>query len=219
MVATYNESATDYEEFGLAYDGSSITTTVSIGSPFDDSATVVSSSASGHHTPYGGDESCDLDISGTSRGTPVKFKISANHGASVRGRVDQVPANACASNQLADGGKRVRVLIERLAGGSWVSTNKRVHYAHLDPVSVSNNDIVSDGDELGELGPDTPAGFPADTQLTCGHSHGAGSPFLDEYHSTCACHSHVHVEGEGATSVVDVSSGYALGDTIMEFDL
>ena len=146
-------------------------------------AVLTSSSADGHHRPYGGSHSADLDVStAASPGQPVRFNIACAV-AEVRGVVEQV-ALACRSRpgdgdeaaQLASGGRRLVLRIERRDGGSWLPTGARLLYAHLDPVLVAVGAVVPPGGELGKLGP-------------------AGRPAGVEYDSACARRSHVHIEG------------------------
>jgi LysM repeat protein len=157
---------------------------------------VTSSSAQGHHTPYGGTRSCDLDIIGASTpGTAVNFDVVAPAGVEVRGVVNII-GPACRSGDLADGGQKVQLNIQRRDGGSgdaWQNTGAWVLYAHLDPVLVSVDEPVAPGARLGLLGP--PAG--------------------PEYNSSCAQGSHVHVEAARGSWVVDVDTQVGR-DTVIE---
>ena len=146
---------------------------------------VTSSSLQGHHTPFLGACSCDLDIRGASSpGTPVRFNVSGPPGVELRGVVRELGL-ACVSRQLSDGGRTVKLAIERReAGGDWSGSGSWVLYAHLDPVSVHLGDVVGVGGVVGALGPS-----------------GGG-----EYHSSCATASHVHVEAAGARCIANKGS-------------
>lgn len=146
---------------------------------------LTSSSANGHHRPWGGDHAADLDVANRdSPGCEVRFHV-ALAGGEVRGVVDDVRA-ACHSLRLADGGYQLRLRIERRAGEHepWLDTGAWLRYAHLDPVAVVANDVVAPGGALGWLGP-----------------AGGG-----EYASSCAMGSHVHVEALRATWVAPVGT-------------
>ena len=190
----------------------------SIGNPFNASTSVTESSNQGHPRPFLGDASCDLDMPGPSRGAPVHFRVTCTEGVRLRGRVDTI-ALACRSRKLEDGGRWVKLAIEREVNGQFVSTGRQVGYAHLDPINVTLGQIVEDGAEIGRLGPASPAGFPANTDLVPGCSHPAGDPLLDEYHAECAQHSHTHMEGFGGFSVVDKISGLLPGQQIFSFEM
>ncbi len=151
--------------------------------PSDGHAVLTASSADGHHRPYGGSHSADLDLStAASPGQPVRFNI-ASVAAELRGVVEQVvlacrsrPGDGDEAARLAAGGRRLVLRIERRDGGTWLPTGARVLYAHLDPVLVAVGAAVLPGGELGRLGP-------------------AGQPPGVEYDSGCARRSHVHIEG------------------------
>jgi len=172
--------------------------TVAILNPldFDGQTQVTSSSLQGHHTPYRGNSSCDLDIRGASTpGTPVRFNVAAPDGTALRGRVAEV-GFACGSRVLSDGGRFVKIAIQTSAGGdAWQNSGARVLYAHLDPVSVSVGDIVPARGFIGALGPD-----------------GGG-----EYDSPCARGSHIHVEATGAGCTVD-EGAIIRNETLMTLD-
>ena len=161
------------------------TTTIDILNPLGqgDDTRVTSSSNQGHHTPYGGTCSCDLDIIGkTSSGTPARFDAAAPSGMEVRGIVSYI-GFACASRKLTDGGHKVQIAIQRRASAtdSWQDSGAWVLYSHLDSVSVAIGDELLPGAVVGLLGPE-----------------GGG-----EYASSCAQGSHTHVEVAGASWVID----------------
>ncbi|MCC6387314.1 MAG: LysM peptidoglycan-binding domain-containing protein [Dehalococcoidia bacterium] len=152
---------------------------------FDGDTEVTSSSSQGHHTPYGGSRSMDLDVAGAaSIGQPIAFNVAAPEGIEVRGVV-RIIGPACRSGQLSDGGSKVQIRIEhRAAGGAWRPSDAWVLYAHMDPVLVRIDDVLAPGTVVGRMGPET-------------------GP---EYDSSCAQGSHVHVEAARATSVLDVGT-------------
>jgi LysM repeat protein len=188
---------------------------LSVVQPFDSSAIVTTSSTHGHHRPYGGTHSCDLDVLTASRGSPVTFELVTN-GPEVRGVVESVRP-ACASGVIANGGSCVQLRIER-HDAEWVPTGLRLLFAHLDPVLVSVGDIVTaSGTPIGALGP-------AEAQdwshgASCGTAHGPDDPRREEYHSSCCVHSHTHIEGFGANMVAGRSTRLAAGDVIMSFEV
>jgi LysM repeat protein len=171
---------------------------LSILSPFDASAVVTTSSTHGHHRPYGGNVSCDMDVHGVSRGTPVAFNLACD-GPQVRGVVESVRP-ACRSQKLEDGGLAVRISLQRL-DADWVDTGLRVLYGHLDPVDVTAGQVVEPGDRLGALGPAVAQHWP-DGNAACRTAHSANDDRRGEYHSSCAVHSHLHIEAFSADSVV-----------------
>ncbi|MFN8506860.1 MAG: LysM peptidoglycan-binding domain-containing protein [Dehalococcoidia bacterium] len=146
---------------------------------------VTSSSSQGHHTPYGGSRSMDLDvIDAPSIGQSIAFNVAAPEGTEVRGVV-RIIGPACRSGQLSDGGNKVQIRIEyRAAGGAWRPSDAWVLYAHMDPVLVRVDDVIAPGTVVGRMGPES-------------------GP---EYDSSCAQGSHVHVEAARATSVLDVDT-------------
>lgn len=162
-----------------------------VGDPLsaDGSAIVTSSSANGHHCPFGGTHSADLDVLGVSQGAEVRFQVACA-SVPVRGVVERI-AMACRSGVLADGGHSLTVNIERLADGTWERTGAWLLYAHLDPVLVGVGDVVAPGHLIGRLGP----------------------PEGPEYRSRCATASHVHVEVNRAGQVM--RSGGACGESLM----
>jgi LysM repeat protein len=144
---------------------------------------VTSSSNQGHHTPYGGNRSCDVALLGrNSQGATAHFDLAAPPGIELRGVVDVIGL-ACASGRIEDGGHKVQLAIHQRPAGSdtWSDTGAWVLYAHIDPVSVATGDQVLPGDAIGILGP----------------------PGGGQYNSSCAQGSHTHVEVRGAQSVVD----------------
>lgn len=181
--------------------------------PFRTSATVTS--GAGHHTPFGGSFAMDLDIGGRSRGTPVEWEISAI-GDVVRGWVVGT-AFACDSETLSDGGRAVHIKIQRsMGGGVWSDTGDSVWFVHLDPTNVTVNTAVYSGAIIGWLGPATAQSWPNGAGCCDDTDHSPSWDYADEeYHSSCACHSHVHVEGVGASTIVSGSVGDH--DTIMTF--
>lgn len=165
--------------------------------PFRAAATVTSSSLQGHHVPYGGTMSCDMDVDTPSRGTPVFFRLATN-GPALRGRVESVRP-ACASKQAEDGGFVVVIALERDSGEA---TGLRMAYAHLDPLAVAVGDLLdASGTLLGALGPDQPQDWGPERGLS-GHEHPPEDPRRAKYHSRCAQHSHLHLEGFGADAVL-----------------
>lgn len=155
---------------------------------FDGATLVTSSSAQGHHTPYGGNRSADLDVSGAeSIGQPIAFNVAAPEGLEVRGVVTII-GPACRSGELSDGGRKVQIRIEhRAAGGEFADSGAWVLYAHLDPVLVKTDDVLPVGTTVGLMGP-------------------AAAP---EFNSSCAQGSHVHIEAIRGTWVAQV--GASLG--------
>ncbi len=144
---------------------------------------VTSSSNQGHHTPYGGNRSCDVAVLGrSSSGATAHFDAAAPAGLEVRAVVTDIGL-ACASGKLADGGHKVQMAIHRRPAGSdtWEDSGVWVLYAHIDPVAVSIGDQLLPGDTIGILGP----------------------PGGGEYNSSCARGSHTHVEVRDADSVID----------------
>jgi LysM repeat protein len=165
---------------------------------FDGKTLVTSSSNQGHHTPFGGNRSCDLDIVGASTpGTHAAFNLGAPSGVELRGVVDEIGL-ACASGRLADGGHKVKIAIQQRpsSGGDWQDTEAWVLYAHVDPVLVDAGATIANGTVVGALGP--PAG--------------------GEYDSSCAGGSHTHVEAPGAISVLDEGTRIA-ADAVMRIRL
>ena len=146
---------------------------------------VTSSSAQGHHTPYGGSRSADLALLGSSsQGVLAEFNVRAPSTMEVRGSVFMI-ANACASGRLSDGGNKVQIRIQtRTDGGGWVDSAAWVLYAHIDPVMVEFGQVLGPGSAIGRLGP------------------ASGG----EYSSSCAQGSHVHVEAASASDVIDQDS-------------
>ena len=161
------------------------TTTISLMNPFAIETEVTSSSLQGHHTPFLGACSCDLDVRGVSSpGTPVHFNLAGPDGFEMRGVVRAVGL-ACKSQLIADGGRTAKLSIQqRPAGSDWSDTGAWVLYAHLDPLAVGLGDVVMPGSRIGDLGP-----------------AGGG-----EYNSSCAQGSHVHMEAIGARCVVNQSA-------------
>jgi LysM repeat protein len=153
--------------------------------PSGGGAVLTSSSANGHHTPYGGTHSADLDVStGKSPGQDVRFAVDCA-GRELRGVV-HVVGFACRSAKVDDGGLKVQLRIEQRAGpqDDWASTGAWVLYAHLDPVAVNVDDKVKPGHVIGQLGR-------------------AGG---QEYQSPCAGGSHVHLEATRGSSVANVGT-------------
>ena len=188
---------------------------LSVVQPFDIAAIVTTSSSHGHHRPYGGTHSCDLDVLAASRGTRVSFELVTN-GPDVRGVVESVRP-ACASGVIANGGSCVQLRIER-HDADWVPTGLRVLYAHLDPVLVSvGNVVASSRTPIGALGPAQAQDWSHGG--SCGQAHGADDPRREEYHSSCCVHSHTHVEGFGANTVAGRGTRLAAGDSIMSFEV
>lgn len=160
---------------------------ISVMNPFivEGQTEITSSSLQGHHTPWLGSCSVDLDVRGiASPGVAVHFNVDAPIGVDVRGKVQDVGL-ACFSRRLEDGGRTVKLGIERRSGGgTWVETGAWVLYAHLDPVRVEPHQVVVAGQSLGVMGP----------------------PSGPEYASACAQGSHVHIEASQATCVVNERS-------------
>jgi LysM repeat protein len=180
--------------------------------PFGAPATVTTSSLQGHHVPYGGTMSCDMDVDTASRGTPVLLRVRTN-GPALRGRVESVRP-ACASRDIEHGGFVVVVALER-AGGE--PTGLRIAYAHLDPVRVAEADVIEvDETVLGALGPEVAQNWGPERGLS-GHVHAPEDPRRAEYHSRCAQHSHLHVEGFGAESVIRARNRPGVDDPVMSF--
>jgi murein DD-endopeptidase MepM/ murein hydrolase activator NlpD len=89
---------------------------------------------------------------------------------------------ACRSQRLADGGRTVKLAVQKRQGaGPWIDTGAWVLYAHLDPVSVGVGEVVIPGQSIGAMGP----------------------AFGPEYNSSCAQGSHVHIEASRARCVVN----------------
>ncbi len=172
--------------------------TLSILSPFDIPAVVTTSSSHGHHRPYGGNRSCDMDVLADSRGTPVFFEARTD-GPPVRAVVESVRP-ACRSGRIEEGGLVVQLTLQRREGSDrWIETGLRILYGHLDPVLVGPGSVLGAGRvQIGALGPAEPQHWPTGR---CGQQHGAGDPRRHEYHSSCACHSHLHLEGFGSTAL------------------
>ena len=158
-----------------------MTVRVAILNPF--ATAVVVESGFGHHHPYADAAKMadglarDLDCYGPSIGAPVSFipgELPA--GFQVRGRVESV-GPACRTGNIADGGYVVSIDLEhcRTSEGVWWPSDRRVWYAHLDPVLVAEDQIILPDTVLGRLGP----------------SAGA------EYNSPCAQGSHLHLEVSG----------------------
>ena len=188
---------------------------LSVVQPFDTPAVVTTSSTHGHHRPYGGTHSCDIDVLAASRGALVSFELATN-GPEVRGVVESVRP-ACASGVIANGGSCVQLRIER-HDADWVPTGLRVLYAHLDPVLVSVGDVVAPArTPIGALGPAEPQDWAHGG--SCGQAHGTDDPRREEYHSSCCVHSHTHVEGFGANTVASRSTRLAAGDFILSFEV
>jgi LysM repeat protein len=190
--------------------------TLTVRMPFDSDAIITTSSSHGHHRPYGGDVSCDMDVLIASRGVPVAFDV-ASTGSDVRAIVESIRP-ACASGRIEDGGHAVRLNLQRRDGtGGWLETGLRLLYAHLDPVAVSAGDIVGPGrTHIGALGPAVAQDWPTGR---CGRTHPAGDAQRGEYHSGCAVHSHVHIEAFGANSVPARGARLAPGDAVIVFPL
>jgi LysM repeat protein len=158
---------------------------VIVRNPLPSDTLVTSSSAQGHHRPYGGTHSVDLDITGgSSPGTAVRFNVEVENGpgVEVRGKVHLI-GHACRSGLVADGGRKVQLNLQhRTAGGEWRDSGSWLLYSHLDPVEVVLDDIVMPGQKVGLMGP-----------------AGGG-----EYSSSCADGSHVHVECTRGEWVIDL---------------
>jgi LysM repeat protein len=165
---------------------------VAIDSPLAAPMAVTTSSATGHHRPYGGTHSADIDVLTISSGAPALFNVSST-GLKLRGVVQQVRP-ACATGNIADGGWQVRIAIEvQMPGANWTSTDVTVVYAHMDPVAVTPGSVLMPGDQIGQLGP--PAATPPVIRNADFPNHlTEGPPRDSEYHSSCAVHSHLHVE-------------------------
>jgi len=188
---------------------------VSVVQPFDTPAIVTTSSSHGHHRPYGGTHSCDIDVLAASRGARVSFELVTN-GPDVRGVVESVRP-ACASGVIANGGSCVQLRVERHDAG-WIPTGLRVLYAHLDPVFVSIGDVIAPTrTPIGALGPAVAQDWAHGGN--CGQAHGPDDPRREEYHSTCCVHSHTHVEGFGAKTIVGRSTRLAPGDFVLSFEV
>ena len=158
--------------------------TIVVQNPVDspNETVVTSSSLQGHHRPFGGTSSCDLAVlGGNSQHAVARFNVAAPQGQEVRGRVTEVGL-ACRSGMLADGGRTVKLEIQRrVSGGEWARSGAWVLYAHLDPVTVTVGQEVLPTAAIGRLGP-------------------ASGP---QYDSPCARGSHIHVEAFGASCVVN----------------
>jgi LysM repeat protein len=185
---------------------------VEVLNPFRAAATVTTSSLQGHHVPYGGTMSCDMDVDTDSRGTPVFFRVATN-GPALRGRVESVRP-ACRSGELEDGGNVIVVALEREGGEA---TGLRVAYAHIDPVAVGEGDeLDAGGTLLGSLGPEQAQDWGPERGKP-GHLHPAGDPRRAEYHSSCAVHSHLHLEGFGAETVMRAQGRPSVDEPLMSF--
>ncbi len=152
-------------------------------------AFATASSNQAHHTPYGGNRSCDIAFPAAvgNPGKVARFLVRAQEGVRIRGRVFSVQP-ACASQRLDDGGEAAKVMLEQATGdGDFRATGAWVLYAHLSPVAVSVGQLVQHEDILGKLGA-------ADGR---------------EYDSPCARGSHTHVEATNASWVCD--TGDSLG--------
>jgi hypothetical protein len=156
--------------------------TIEVLNPLNGSTLVTSSSNQGHHTPFGGNRSCDIArLGGSSAGLPAFFNVAAPAGIEVRGLVEVI-GFACRSALLDDGGHKVQLqLQQRAPGGGWQDSGAWVVYAHIDPVMVAAGDIVSPGQQFGTL----------------------GKPDGSDYNSSCAEGSHTHVEAPNSAWVVD----------------
>ncbi len=188
---------------------------LSVVQPFDSTAVVTTSSTHGHHRPYGGTHSCDLDVLTASRGARVSFDLVTN-GPEVRGVVESVRP-ACASGVIAHGGSCVQLQVER-RDTDWVPTGLRVLYAHLDPVLVAVGDVLSASrTPIGALGPAQPQDWARGGP--CGQAHGPDDPRREEYHSSCCVHSHTHMEGFGASAIVGRGARLEAGDSVMSFEI
>ena len=142
-----------------------------------------SSSNQAHHTPYGGNRSCDIafPLAVGNPGKPAHFLVRAPDGVRVRGRVFSVQ-RACASQVLADGGDAVKVMIERAVGDAdFRSTGAWVLYGHLSPVLVTVGQLLEHEALIGKLGAENGT----------------------EYDAPCARGSHTHLEATNATWVCD----------------
>ncbi len=166
---------------------------IQVRNPMPGVTLVTSSSAQGHHTPYGGTQSVDLDVIGVaSAGTPARFLVDTEPGVELRGIVRSI-GFACRSGRVGDGGQKVQISIEhRASGGEWQRSGAWVLYAHLDPVLVSVDEVVMPGEQIGCLGP-----------------NGGG-----EYDSSCAQGSHVHVEATRGRWAIPVGSEILDGSVI-----
>ena len=180
--------------------------------PFGAAATVTSSSAQGHHVPYGGTVSCDMDVDTESRGSPVFFVLNPN-GPELRGRVESVRP-ACASGRIEDGGFVVVVALERVGGEA---TGLRVAFAHLEPVLVAVGDLLdASGRQIGALGPEVAQDWGPEAGMS-GHEHAVGDDQRAEYHSSCARHSHLRLEGFGADSVMRARGRPEVDESMVSF--
>lgn len=185
---------------------------VEVLNPFAAGCTVTSSSAQGHHVPYGGTMSCDMDVDTASRGAPVALRVRTN-GPALRGVVESVRP-ACRSKRIEDGGFVVVVALQRTTGEA---TGLRVAYAHLEPVVVGVGDVLEvDETTLGALGPELAQDWGPEAALT-GHEHPPEDPRRAEYHSSCAQHSHLHLEGFGATAVMRARGRPAQDEPLLTF--
>lgn len=190
--------------------------TLSILSPFDGQAVVTTSSSHGHHRPYGGNISCDMDVLSASRGTPVFFE-AVTDGPPVRAVVESVRP-ACRSGKLEDGGLAVQFRLQRCEGlDRWIETGMRILFGHLDPLDVAPGDVLPGGRvQIGALGPAAPQDWPVGR---CGTAHASGDPRRQEYHSTCATHSHLHLEGFGAATLTTRGESLTPGSVAATFML
>ena len=166
--------------------------------------------------PYGGNVSCDMDVLVASRGSAVSFRLDAD-GVQTRGVVLSIRP-ACRSGLLDDGGNAVHIRVERF-DATWIDTGLRVLYAHLDPVAVRVGDALDSANTLvGRLGPGEAQSWPQGSAV-CGTAHGADDPRREEYHSRCCGHSHLHVEGFGAASVLGRGTRVAPRTEVLTFPL
>ncbi len=180
--------------------------------PFAAGCTVTSSSAQGHHVPYGGTMSCDMDVDTPSRGAPVSLRVRTN-GPALRGVVESVRP-ACRSQLIEDGGFVVVIALERQGGEA---TGLRVAFAHLDPVAVAIGDVLeAHATVLGALGPEVAQDWGPEAGFA-GHAHPPEDPRRAEYHSSCAQHSHLHLEGFGATAVMRSRGRPGVDEVLLSF--
>jgi LysM repeat protein len=122
--------------------------------------------------------------------------------------------SACASKRIEDGGFVVVITLERATSEA---TELRVAFPHLDPVTVVIGDTRDvDDASLVTLGPEVAQDWGSEAGLT-GHMHGVEEPQCAEYHSSCAQHSHLHLEGFGADSVMRARNRPGLDDPLLSF--
>jgi LysM repeat protein len=108
----------------------------------------------------------------------------------------------------------VVIALERETGEA---TGLRVAYAHLDPVAIAVGDLVDGGGTLlGALGPDEAQDWGPEAGLS-GHAHPPEDPRRAEYHSRCAQHSHLHLEGFGADGVMRARGRPGEDEPMMSF--